>query len=125
MTLELKEWQKLLLRELKSTLGKTFRDRKVVWVQDSVGGSGKSTFLKWLSVNQNETDLRVKKLPLDKPDRLRMMVCKILQNEDVDVFAFDFTRTFGEDTHLSNLFQVVEEIKNGPVVSAMFGAPLE
>jgi len=78
-----------------------------------------------LNVNQNETNLRIKKLPLDKPDLLCMMVCKILQNEDVDVFALDFTRTFGEDTPLSNLFQVVEEIKNGYVVSAMFGSPLE
>ena len=67
----------------------------------------------------------MKKLPLDKPDRLRMMVCKIIERENVDLFSFDFTRTLGVETHLENLFQIVEEIKNGHVVSAMYGNPLE
>lgn len=97
----------------------------MVWVQDPSGGAGKSTFLKWLSVSQHETGISVKKLPLDKPDRLRMMVCKIIERENVDLFTFDFTRTLGVDTHLENLFQIVEEIKNGHVVSAMYGNPLE
>ena len=54
-----------------------------------------------------------------------MMVCKIVQRETVDAFVFDFTRTLGTDTHIENLFQFVEEVKNGHVVSAMFGNPLE
>ena len=41
--------------------------------------------------------MRVKKLPLDKPDRLRMMICKIVMKEDVDAFTFDFTRTLDGD----------------------------
>ena len=112
-----------MLSELKPPLGETFRDRKVLWIQDPQGGAGKSTFLKYLSLNQG--DLAVKKLPLDKPDRLRMMVCKIVQRETVDAFVFDFTRTLGTDTHIENLFQFVEELKNGHVVSAMFGNPME
>lgn len=112
-----------MLHELKSPLGQTFRDRKVLWIQDPQRGAGKSTFLKSLRLNQK--DLAVKKLPLDKPDRLRMMVCKIVQRETVDAFVFDFTRTLGTDTHMENLFQFVEEAKNGHVVSAMFGNPME
>lgn len=123
MVISLLNWQEQLLNVLESPLGETFRSRKVIWVQDPKGGSGKSTFLKYLSLNQE--GLKVKKLPLDKPDRLRMMVCKIVEREDVDAFSFDFTRTLGTETHIENLFQIVEEIKNGHIVSAMYGNPME
>lgn len=69
--------------------------------------------------------LNFKKLPLDRPDRIRMMVCKITQAEDVNAFCFDFTRTLDENTSIRSMFQVVEEIKNGHIVSAMFGTPME
>ena len=123
MDIRLHNWQEQLLNELKSALGQTFRSRKVIWIQDPKGGSGKSTFLKYLSTSQEE--LAVKKLPLDKPDRIRMAVCKILNRENVEVFAFDFTRTLDEETSVKGLFQVVEEIKNGHVVSVMYGNPME
>nr|ULD16087.1 hypothetical protein [Cylindrotheca closterium] len=54
-----------------------------------------------------------------------MMVCKIVEREDLDAFSFDFTRTLGTETHIENLFQIVEEIKNGHIVSAMYGNPME
>lgn len=117
------KWQEQLLNELRSSLGRTFRQRKVLWVQDLVGGAGKSTFIKYMSLSNSE--FKMKKLPLDKPDRLRMMVYKILQNEDVTVFVFDFTRTLGEETSVTNLFQIIEEVKNGHIVSAMYGNPME
>jgi len=53
------------------------------------------------------------------------MVCKITNTEDVDVFCFDFTRTLDENTSIRSMFQVLEEIKKGHIVSAMFGAPME
>ena len=52
-------------------------------------------------------------------------MCKILQKEDVDMFTFDFTRTMGEETSRNDLFQVVEELKNGHVVSVLYGNPME
>lgn len=52
------------------------------------------TFLKYLCTGQD--GLAGKKLPFDRADRIRMMVCKIIQKENVDLFAFDFTRTLGE-----------------------------
>ena len=123
ITISLRKWQEQLLNELDSPLGETFRDRKVIWVQDEKGGAGKSTFLKYLCSQKD--GLNFKKLPLDRPDRIRMMVCKITEKEDVDAFAFDFTRTMDENTSIKSMFQVLEEIKNGHIVSAMFGAPLE
>ena len=49
----------------------------------------------------------------------------MIEKEDVDAFCFDFTRTLDENTSIHNIFQVLEEIKNGHIVSAMFGAPME
>ena len=123
MTISLRKWQEQLLNELNSPLGETFRDRKVIWIQDEKGGAGKSTFLKFLC-SQKE-GLNFKKLPLDRPDRIRMMVCKMTEKEDVDAFCFDFTRTLDENTSIKSMFQVLEEIKNGHIVSAMFGKPME
>jgi hypothetical protein len=123
MSISLGKWQQQLLNELYSPLGETFKDRKVIWIQDECGGAGKSTFLKYLC-SQKE-GLNFKKLPLDRPDRIRMMVCKITEKEDVDAFCFDFTRTLDENTSIRSMFQVLEEIKNGHIVSAMFGAPME
>lgn len=123
MILTFRKWQEQLLNELKSPLGETFRDRKVIWIQDEHVIAGKSTFLKYLC-SQKE-GLNFKKLPLDRPDRIRMIVCKMTEKEDVDAFCFDFTRTLDENTSIRSMFQVLEEIKNGHIVSAMFGAPME
>lgn len=119
----LRMWQEQLLKEIEKLNESKQRDRKVIWVQNPNGGAGKSTFLKYMSFGQK--DWRVKKLPIDKPDRIRMAICKIVQKEDVDIFAFDFTRTHGEDTSVNDLFQIIEEIKNGHIVSVMYGNPME
>ena len=34
-------------------LSERLRDRSVIWIQDPVGGSGKSTFLRYLRFGQN------------------------------------------------------------------------
>ena len=90
---------------------------------ETVGGSGKSTFVKYLRFGNS--GLSVRKLTLDKPDRLRMVICKISEEYDIDAFTFDFTRTLDEETSMKSLFQIVEEVKNGHVVSVMFGKPIE
>lgn len=41
------------------------------------------------------------------------------------MFIFDFTRTLGEDTFLKDIFQVIEELKNGHIVSVMYGKPMQ
>ena len=123
MTIKLRRWQTELLQEIKIIENDNARDRKVFWIEDSTGGPGKSTFSKFLSFGQK--DWKVKKLPIDSLNRIRMAVCKLLQKEDVDMFTFDFTRTMGEETSMNDLFQVVEELKNGHIVSVLYGNPME
>ena len=106
---------------IQSPLQEYLRDRKVLWVQDPRGGHGKSTFIKYLAMNEKFLGLGVEKLPIDRPDRVRSAVIKLSKKKDVDIYIFDFTRTQGVDTHFQDLFEVIEEIKNSYVVDIMYG----
>jgi len=118
---QLRTWQKDLTEFIKNNLS-YLKDRKVLWIQNPDGGAGKSTYIKHLRIHgEKQHGLKVKKLPLEKPDRLRSAIVKILKTENVDLFCFDFTKTKGEDTSYKDLFQIVEEIKNGYVIDTMYG----
>jgi len=121
MKLDLYLWQQQLLRMLSPEHIRFYKDRKVIWIQSSAGGLGKSSFIQYLALNSKQTKLVAKKLPFDRPDRIRCAVTKIAKKEDVDVFMFDFTRTLGEDSGMANFYQVIEEIKNNYIIDTMFG----
>lgn len=123
MELNLKKWQDQLLEEIEEVDNHQERDRKVFWIEDGPGGSGKSTFTKFLC--SSYAKYKAYKLPVDKPDRVRMAVCKIVQKQNIDMFIFDFTRTRGEDTSLNDMYEVIEELKNGHLVSVMYGNPMQ
>ena len=94
-----KENMKLNLKKLDLFTGRYeayFRDRKVVWIQDSLGGQGKSTFIRYLATNEKSLGMGVEKLPIDRPDRVRSAVIKLSKRKNVDLYMFDFTRTRGE-----------------------------
>jgi hypothetical protein len=76
-------------------------------------------FLKYLRLNQETTGLVVRKLPIGTTDRVTSAIFKATKKENVDVFVFDFTRTLGTDTRKENLFQIVEDLKNGYLVNVM------
>jgi len=96
-----------------------FRKRSIIWLEDSKGGSGKSEFITWLRAGQK--DLVCRLLPMDSVDRLIHAVTEISKHEKVDVFMIDDTRTQGEKTSFNNMFEAIERIKNGHVVSTMYG----
>ena len=112
MKLELKNWQNQLLELITGEYQNHFRNRKVIWVQDIVGGQGKSTFIQYLATNERKFGMGIEKLPIDRPDRVRSAIIKLSKKKNVDVYMFDFTRTRGDDTRLNDLFEVIEEIKN-------------
>ena len=58
---------------------------------------------------------------MDSVDRLIHAVTEISKHEKVDVFMIDDTRTQGEKTSFKNMFEAIERIKNGHVVSTMYG----
>jgi MinD-like ATPase involved in chromosome partitioning or flagellar assembly len=98
---------------------KLFRDRYVIWAYDIKGGSGKSEFIKYLCVGQK--DLVVKKLPISSVTQLVSAVADVTKKHKVDVFVIDDTRTKGKDTNFDDMFEVIETIKNGHVISSMYG----
>lgn len=122
MELELKPWEKNLLKDIKQVDKQKRRYWVVYYIEDSVDGAGKSMFTKYLCQNKK---YKAFKLPMDKPDRIRMAVCQIVKKENIEMFIFDFTRTLGEETSLKDMFQVIEELKNGHLVSVMYGKPMQ
>ena len=119
-SMELRPWQKDLFSFIKlKKEDKEFRDRKIIWVEDKVGNTGKSAMLKFLRVGQK--DLRARKLSVNSVDRLISAVTKVTSNEEIDLFMIDFTRTKGKDQNYEDLFAAIEDIKNGYVVDMMYG----
>lgn len=120
MTLSLRKWQEQFLELIENEIYReALRERKVMVILDRVGGAGKSKFMKWLATNEKETGIKVVKLPFDRPDRINSAMLQLTKNQDVDMILFDCTRTLGEETSMKNLFEVVEEIKNGYVVDML------
>lgn len=123
--MKLRNWQRDLYELVLSIKNEThpnhklFRDRYIIWVSDPKGGSGKSEFIKWLATGQNLIETR--KLPIDSVDRLISAVCSVTQTKKVDLFIIDDTRTKGKDTTFDDMFEAIETIKNGHVVSCMYG----
>lgn len=93
--------------------------RSIYWIEDKHGGAGKSEFITWLRAGQRELICRM--LPMDSVDRLLHAVTEIAAKEKIDVFMIDDTKTKGDHTSFNNLFEAIERIKNGHVVSTMYG----
>ena len=115
----LRKWQRQLFEILTGSEQDFLKDRKVIWIEDSNGNTGKSWFQKWLRIGQKE--ITVRSLPVSNVDRLISAVHTINKTEKVDLFSIDLTRTQGQDQSYDDLFAVIEQIKNGYVVDVMYG----
>lgn len=116
---KLRNWQQQLFDLLRSEELSKLKDRKVIWIQDDTGGTGKSWFQKWLRLGQKE--LVVRSLPVSSVDRLMSAVFIIQREVKVDTYCIDLTRTQGEDQSYKDLFASIEQIKNGWVIDVMYG----
>jgi hypothetical protein len=115
----LRSWQKGLFEILTGPEKEKLKDRKVIWVEDVCGNTGKSWFQKWLRIGQKQ--LEVRQLPVSSVDRLISAVNIVSRNTNIDVYTIDLTRTKGEDQSYKDLFSAIEQIKNGYVVDVMYG----
>lgn len=110
-------WQQTVLEEIfesdESTI-KDANDRKINWIYDPEGGTGKSLFVKYLCFNHPS----ICKFPFGTANQLRSGVISAGQRR---VYLIDIPRTKGEDDSFSSLFSALEDLKNGFVVSAMYG----
>jgi len=116
---KLRIWQEQLFDILTGEKQKMLKDRKVLWVQDSCGNTGKSWFQKWLRIGQKK--MVVRSLPVSSVDRLISAVHIINKTHKIDAYTIDLTRTQGEDQSYKDLFSTIEQIKNGYVIDVMYG----
>ena len=117
--MKLRKWQQQLYDLLISEELQNLKDRKVIWIQNPQGNSGKSWFQKWLRIGQKRIIAR--SLPVDGVDRIMSAVNIITKKTKVDVFCYDLTRTQGENQSFKDLFSTIEQIKNGYVIDCMYG----
>lgn len=59
MDLILEKWQNQLLELIQALLQNYLRDRKVICIQDNIGGQGKSRFIRYLAMNEKLFDLSI------------------------------------------------------------------
>lgn len=117
---ELLDWQSDLYKFLAlKSLDKDFRDRKIIWVEDRIGNTGKTFFQKWLRLGQQA--LVCRKLPVSTVERLISATVKLFKTTEVDLIMIDLTRSRGKDQSLDDLFAAIEEIKNGFIVDTLYG----
>lgn len=122
--MSLRDWQLEFLNYLKSKLdNKEFRGQKIIWLEDLVGNTSKSTLLKWLRVGQKEIISR--KLPVSSVEHLISAVSKVTADRKIDLFMINLTRTRGEDQSFKDLFSSIEEILDGYCVDVMYGKYVE
>lgn len=97
---------------------KTPDDRKVYWVQDTNGNSGKSKFSKWLVRRHNN----ITKIAFGSSNQLRSSV---ISEGIKEFYILDIPRTLGDDDSIHSVVSVIEDVKNGYVKSGMYGESKE
>ncbi len=117
-SVKLRPWQQDLM-DLITNYESMFRDRKVIYVEDKVGGSGKSTFVKWLRIGQVKFSFRP--MQHTRADRVDAAINKIYPKEKLDIVGFDLTRERGSGQTDKELFSIAKKVKDGYVIDEMFG----
>lgn len=123
-SMNLRQWQKELFEFIVINKNNPIiRERKIIWVEDSKGCTGKSKFQKWLRLGQREIIAR--KLPVSSVERLISAVTKLTREQEVDLLMINLTKTKGENQSLEDMFAAIEDIKDGFIVDTMYGKYIE
>jgi len=110
-------WQREILKKIFISSPFSIKDpddREIMWVMDEKGNSGKSKLVKYLCVS-NESCI---KLPFGTASQLRSSIVNAGPRR---VYILDIPRTLGVDDNIDDLISVIEDVKNGFVVSSFYG----
>ena len=122
--MSLRQWQRELFEFIVTNKDNPIvRERKIIWVEDKKGCTGKSKFQKWLRLGQR--DITARKLPVSSVERLISAVTKLTHNQEVDLLMINLTKTKGQDQSLEDMFAAIEDIKDGFIVDTMYGKYVE
>lgn len=89
-------------------------DRKIYWFTDFGGNTGKSKFTKWICLRNS----RAVKVPFGSASQLRSSIISMGPKR---VYMLDIPRTIGQDDDMKAIYSLLEDLKNGFVVSSMYG----
>lgn len=89
-------------------------DRQIIWIHDEKGNSGKSKIVKWVCVNN---DLCVK-ISFGTANQLRAAVISAGPRR---LYLLDVPRTLGTDDSMNDVYTLLEDLKNGYIVSSFYG----
>jgi hypothetical protein len=90
-------------------------NRLIYWIQDQKGGTGKSKFVKWLSGHRPDEVGKVvygTRAPLNS---------SLINAGIKKLYFLDLPRTPRTEHSLDNIRSVIEDLKNGHIVSHRFG----
>jgi hypothetical protein len=113
-----KEWQNYLLNTIYNEESNIFTksdDRSIIWIEDKLGNTGKSKWIKWLCANREED---VMKLTFGSTQQLKSA---LISGGSRKVYFVDIPRTKSKEDSLPALISVVEDLKNGHLSSVMYG----
>lgn len=89
-------------------------DRSILWIQDPKGGTGKSKLVKWLCLHHDN----IIKISFGTSTQLR---ASIIAAGPRQLYFVDIPRTLGSDDSVHSLMSALEDLKNGFIVSSMYG----
>lgn len=114
-------WQETLISIAKTPFhGET--ERLVWYLEDTIGGIGKSKFTKWLCVKEKE--LNGYMLPDGSVKQMEACVCSRVNKmkKPPAVVIYDKTRTVDAELNEAATWQAIERIKSGFVSDPMYGS---
>jgi hypothetical protein len=90
-------------------------DRKITYILDLVGKSGKSQFYKWLF---NKYPTIVGRLSYGTASQLKSSMVNMGAKK---IYIIDLARSLGKNDSQSDLLSAIEDLKSGLVINPMFG----
>lgn len=112
-------WQEEILAKLFTSAPSQFKidedlDRQIIWIYDEHGNSGKSKLVKWIC---SYNDLAVK-ISFGTSNQLR---AGIISAGVRRLYLMDVPRTLGTEDNMNDVLSLLEDLKNGHVVSSFYG----
>jgi hypothetical protein len=114
-------WQKSFMELIfnKDLTMKDPDDRTILWIHDLMGNNGKSKLVKHVCYNYPEEAC---KLSFGSSTQLRSACITAGPKK---LYFIDVPRTLGKDDDILDIISVIEDIKNGFLVSSMYGKHLQ
>lgn len=110
-------WQDAIINKLfddGTSSIKVADDRSIIWVTCLHGGTGKSKLVKWCCYHFDD----IVKISFGTSSQLRSALIAAGPRR---IYFVDIPRTLGSDDSIYSLMSALEDLKNGYIVSSMYG----